>query len=429
MGLFTDHYELTMLQAALRDGTWCRRTVFEMFARRLPRGRRYGVTAGTGRFLAALPEFRFGDEELAFLDQQQVVAADTLAWLADYRFAGDVWGYAEGETYFPGSPLLVVEGTFADSVVLETLALSIYNHDSAIAAAASRMVHAAAGRPLIEMGTRRTHEASALAAARSAYLVGFESTSNLEAGRRFGIPTRGTSSHAFTLLHDSEAAAFASQVAALGSGTTVLVDTYDVPTAVADAVRIAGVGLGAVRIDSGDLADECHRVRAQLDALGATGARIVVTGDLDEYAIAALASAPADGYGVGTAVVTGSGAPSAELVYKLVAREVSGAAGDELVGVAKRSVGKPSIAGRKWAFRLHRHGTATEEVVRVGSDYDAENERPLLTRFVTAGDVVGEEPLEHARARHARAMAELPEDGRRLSSGDPAIPTVFEEER
>jgi nicotinate phosphoribosyltransferase len=197
---------------------------------------------------------------------------------------------------------------------------------------------------------------------------------------------------------------------------------------VADAVRIAGVGLGAVRIDSGDLADECHRVRAQLDALGATEARIVVTGDLDEYAIAALASAPADGYGVGTAVVTGSGAPSAELVYKLVAREVSGSAGDGLVGVAKRSVGKPSIAGRKWAFRTHRHGTASEEVVRVGSDYDTENERPLLTRFVRAGDVVGDEPLEQARARHARAMAELPEDGRRLSTGDPAIPTVFEEE-
>lgn len=428
MGLFTDHYELTMLQASLRDGTWRRRTVFEMFARRLPRGRRYGVTAGTGRLLAALAEFRFGDEELAFLEDRQVVAADTVAWLADYRFAGDIWGYAEGETYFPGSPLLVVEGTFADSVVLETLALSIYNHDAAVAAAASRMVHAAAGRPLIEMGSRRTHEASALAAARSSYLAGFESTSNLEAGRRFGIPTRGTSSHAFTLVHDSEAAAFASQVAALGPGTTLLVDTYDVPTAVADAVRIAGVGLGAVRIDSGDLADQCHRVRSQLDSLGATGARIVVTGDLDEFAIAALASAPADGYGVGTSLVTGSGAPSAELVYKLVARAGSDAPDAPLLGVAKRSVGKPTVAGRKWAFRAVREGTATEEVVRVGSDYDGAHERPLLVRLVTAGDVVGAEPLDVARMRHAQARAELPEDGRRLSAGDPAIPTVFEEE-
>jgi nicotinate phosphoribosyltransferase len=428
MGLFTDHYELTMLQASLRDGTWRRRTVFEMFARRLPQGRRYGVTAGTGRLMAALPDFRFGDEELAFLEERRVVAADTLAWLADYRFAGDIWGYLEGETYFPGSPLLVVEGTFADSVVLETLALSVYNHDSAIAAAASRMVCAAGGRPIVEMGSRRTHEASALAAARSAYLAGFESTSNLEAGRRFGIPTRGTSAHAFTLVHDSEQAAFASQVAALGPGTTLLVDTYDVPTAVADAVRIAGVGLGGVRIDSGDLAEECHRVRGQLDALGASGARILVTGDLDEHAIAALASAPADGYGVGTALVTGSGAPTAELVYKLVARADSDAPGAGLVGVAKRSAGKPTIAGRKWAFRVVHDGTATEEVVRVGSDYDGTYERPMLVPLVTAGDVADAEPLAAARERHRRALAELPADGRRLSAGDPAVPTVFEEE-
>jgi nicotinate phosphoribosyltransferase len=427
-GLLTDHYELTMLEASLRDGTWKRPTVFEMFARRLPTGRRFGVVAGTGRFLDALGRFGFGDEQLAFLEERQVVAPDTLAWLADYRFSGDVWGYREGETYFPGSPLLVVEGSFAESVLLETLALSVFNHDSAVAAAASRMVHAAVGRPMIEMGSRRTHEISALAAARAAYLAGFESTSNLEAGRRFGIPTRGTSAHAFTLVHDSESDAFRSQVDALGVGTTLLVDTYDVPAAVAEAVRIAGPGLGAVRIDSGDLADECHRVRAQLDALGATGARIVVTGDLDEHAIAALASAPADGYGVGTSLVTGSGAPTAELVYKLVARASSDSKDAPLVGVAKRSVGKPTIAGRKRAFRTFVDSTATEEGVRVGSDYDTDRERPMLVQLVADGDVVGHEPLDVARLRHAGAAAELPEDGRRLSAGDPAIPTVFEEE-
>ena len=428
--LLTDHYELTMLQAALRDGSWRRRCVFELFTRRLPTGRRYGVVAGTGRFLAALQRFSFDDEALAFLEQRGVVDPDTLAWLADYRFEGNIWGYAEGETYFPGSPLLVVEGSFAEAVVLETLALSIYNHDCAIAAAAARMVSAAQGRPIIEMGSRRTHEEAAVAAARAAYLAGFESTSNLEAGRRFGLPTRGTSAHAFTLLHDDERSAFDSQVASQGVATTLLVDTYDIATGVATGIEVAGTMLGGVRIDSGDLADECRRVRAQLDDLGAMGTRIVVTGDLDEHAIAALQSAPADGYGVGTSLVTGSGAPTAGLIYKLVARGVDDEPDARLIGVAKRSVGKPTVAGRKWAFRLYEpDGTAAEEVVRVGSDFDSENERPLLTRLVRNGDVVLDDGLELARARHSQAMTELPPDGQRLSAGDPAIPTVFEEEQ
>jgi len=426
----TDHYELTMLEAALHDGTWSRRCVFEVFARHLPTGRRYGVVAGTGRWLDALTDFRFDDALLTFLDRNRVVGPATLAWLADYRFRGDVWGYAEGDTWFPGSPLLVIEGGFAEAVVLETLTLSIFNHDCAIAAAASRMVTAAgAARPLIEMGARRTHEEAAVAAARAAYLAGFESTSNLAAGQRHGIPTRGTSAHSFTLVHDTEREAFAAQVAALGTSTTLLVDTFDVTEGVQTAVEVAGTQLGGVRVDSGDLAAECHRVRRQLDELGAQDTRIIVTGDLDEYAIAALASAPADGYGVGTSLVTGSGAPTAALVYKLVARAGSDAPDAPMVGVAKRSLGKPSIGGRKWAFRLtDADGVAREELVRVGSDYDAPRERPLLVRLVRAGEVVGAEPLVVARERHRGALAELPEEGRRLSMGDPAVETVFEEE-
>ena len=229
-------------------------------------------------------------------------------------------GYAEGECYVPGSPLLVVDAPFADAVVLETLVLSVLNHDSAIAAAASRMICAAGDRPCIEMGSRRTHEISAVAAARAAYIAGFASTSNLEAGRRYAIPTTGTAAHAFTLVHDSEEDAFRAQVASLGPGTTLLVDTYDVTAGVQTAVAVAGPELGAVRLDSGDLIELARQVRDQLDSLGATDTRIVVTSDLDEYAIAALAAAPVDGYGVGTSLVTGSGAPTAGLVYKLVAR-------------------------------------------------------------------------------------------------------------
>jgi nicotinate phosphoribosyltransferase len=317
--LLTDHYELTMVQAARQSHTADRRAVFELFPRRLPPGRRYGVVAGVGRALDAIEEFRFDAADLTALEG--VVDAGMLDWLASYRFSGDVWGYAEGEAYFPHSPLLVVEGTFAEAVLLETVLLSIYNHDSAIASAASRMTLAAGERPCIEMGSRRTHEEAAVAAARAAYVAGFAATSNLAARARHGVPSAGTSAHSFTLLHDTEADAFRAQVQTLGVGTTLLVDTYDVAEAVALAVEVAGTGLGAVRLDSGDLGEVAREVRAQLDGLGATGTRIVVTSDLDEHAIAALAAAPVDAYGVGTQLVTGSGHPTCGFVYKIVARE------------------------------------------------------------------------------------------------------------
>jgi nicotinate phosphoribosyltransferase len=421
--LLTDHYELTMVQAALRSGAAHRRCVFEVFARRLPDGRRYGVVAGTGRLLQALTDFRFDDETLRALEK--VVDAPTLRWLAGYRFTGDVTGYGEGETYVPNSPVLTVEGTFAEAVVLETLVLSVLNHDSAVAAAASRMAAAAGDRPLLEMGSRRTHEQAAVAAARAAWITGFAATSNLEAGARFGVPTTGTAAHAFTLLHDDEEQAFAAQVAALGSGTTLLVDTYDVFAGVEAAVKAAGTGLGAVRLDSGDLVELAAAVREQLDSLGATGTRIVVTSDLDEYAIAALAAAPVDSYGVGTSLVTGSGFPTAGMVYKLVARQ--DAAGT-VRPVAKKSANKAGVGGRKWAVRRHdADGTATHEVLGVGhhaarQEFDRELQRPL----VVGGEIVGAEPLSAARARHAASLAALPAPARQLSRGEPAIDTVYD---
>ncbi len=424
--LLTDHYELTMLQGALSSGAAHRRCVFEVFARRLPEGRRYGVVSGTGRLLRAVEAFRFGDAELARLEESHVVDGATLAYLADYRFSGDMWGYAEGDTYFPGSPVLVVEADFAQAVVLETVVLSILNHDSAIASAASRMVGAAAGRPCIEMGGRRTHEEAAVAAARAAYIAGFASSSNLEAGRRWGVPTAGTAAHAFTLLHDDERAAFTAQVASLGTATTLLVDTYDVPAAVRVAVEVAGPGLGAVRLDSGDLLAQAREVRAQLDGLGATGTRIIVTSDLDEHAIAALGAAPVDGYGVGTALVTGSGAPTAGFVYKLVAREDSTG---RLVGVAKESTDKASVAGRKYALRRRgRDGVAVAEVIGIGAPVaDDGDDRELLVELVRGGEVVGAEAtaVAAARERHTAAMAELPARAHQLSKGEPVLPTVF----
>ncbi|MEI7034983.1 nicotinate phosphoribosyltransferase [Streptomyces pratensis] len=425
--LFTDQYELTMVQAALRAGTAGRHSVFEAFTRRLPEGRRYGVVAGTGRVLDAVENFHFDDEMIGFLRQQGVVDEPTLAWLADYRFSGDIWGYPEGEVYFPGSPVLRVEGSFAECVLLETVILSILNHDSAIAAAASRMSAAAGGRRLIEMGARRTHELSAVASARAAYVGGFDATSDLAAGFRYAIPTVGTSAHSFTLLHDSERDAFRAQVDSLGSGTTLLVDTYDVDEAVRAAVEIAGPELGAVRIDSGDLLLVAHRVRQQLDELGATGTKIVVTSDLDEYAIASLAAAPVDAYGVGTQLVTGSGHPTCSMVYKLVARACSADPGEPLRPVAKKSLGaKSSPGGRKWAARRRdEHGVAEAEVVGTGPVPEELAGRELLVELVRGGEVVAREPLETVRERHVAARAGLPMSAIQLSRGEPVIPTEY----
>jgi nicotinate phosphoribosyltransferase len=417
--LMTDRYELTMVSAALRDGTAGRRCVFEVFARRLPTGRRYGVVAGPGRLVELIRDFRFTEADVAFLREAQIVDEATARWLAAYRFTGDIDGYAEGELFFPGSPILTVSGTFAECVVLETLILSVLNHDCAIAAGAARMVTAARGRPIIEMGSRRTHEDAAVAAARAAYLAGFASTSNLAAGARYGIPTTGTSAHAFTLLHDDEPAAFASQVAALGKNTTLLVDTYDIAQGIRNAIAVAGPDLRAIRIDSGDLSVLAQHSRELLDSLGATETKIIVSGDLDEYAIAALAAEPVDMYGAGTAVVTGSGAPTAGLVYKLV--EVEGKP------VVKRSENKATVGGRKTAVRRHKPtGTATEEIiVSQGVPDHVPNDRLLQRSFVAHGEVVDEPTLAESREHLRQCLISIPWEGLKLSAGDPAIPVTI----
>lgn len=412
-----------MISAALADGTADRPCVFEVFARRLPAGRRYGVVGGTGRLLDRLADFRFAEEEVAVVADS--LDERTLRWLRDFRFSGDIDGYREGELYFPGSPVLSVRGGFAECVVLETLVLSVFNHDSAIAAAAARMSSAARGRRIIEMGSRRTHEEAAVAAARASYLAGFHSTSNVEATRRHGVPSAGTSAHAFTLLHTGpdgpdEAAAFRSQVATLGVGTTLLVDTYDITFGVATAVEVAGPELGGVRIDSGDLGVLARQVRDQLDALGAQRTKIVVSGDLDEYAIAALRAEPVDVYGVGTRLVTGSGASTAGMVYKLV--EVDG------IPVAKRSTHKETLPGAKRAVRYHRaSGTAVEEVLFPVSgsvpDEPGLEQRELMIPMLRDGEPVPDLPsLEQSRDHHAAVMVSLPWEGLALSAGDPAIP-------
>lgn len=426
--LLTDHYELTMLQAALASGTAHRRCTFEVFTRRLPAGRRYGVLAGTGRFLEGLQSFRFDDEDLSFLASRNIVNAQTLKYLESFRFTGNIRGYVEGEIFFPHSPVVQVEATFAEACVLETYLLSILNYDSAVASAASRMTAAAGHRPCIEMGSRRAHERAAVSAARAAAIAGFTATSNLEAGRRYGLHTLGTSAHAFTLLYDSEREAFEAQLQSLGARTTLLADTYGVENAVRLGVELAGEELGGVRLDSGDLVASAQRVRELLDSLGNHNTKITVTSDLDEYAIASLAAAPVDSYGVGTRLVTGSGAPTSAMVYKLVERENTAG---ELEPVAKTSAGKRSLGGAKQAARRHNSlGIATAELIGTGNNPAAlENTRDLIRDFVVSGELLpgftGEEAVRNATERHSASLAELPESARRLSEGEPVIPTEF----
>lgn len=366
LGMHTDQYELTMLEAALASGLGAKKVVFEVFGRSL-RGYRYGVVAGTARMLEAIQNFRIDDNDLRWLVDSRIINANTARWLEAYRFTGTVRGYREGELYFPYSPILTIEGSFAEAVVLETLVLSIMNFDTAVAGLSARIRVAAGGdKTLIEMASRRTHEEAAIALARAAYLAGFDATSNLWAGRKYGIPTTGTSAHAFTMGYNSEEEAFAAQVAALGCGTTLLVDTYDVPVGIERAAAAGGFGLGAIRIDSGDLETQARMARRELDALGCIETKIVLSGDLDEFKIAAMVAhdTPAQVMGVGTRLVTGAMSPG--LVYKLVAVERDGS----MMPVSKSSQGKATVGGAKTAFRTYQRGKMATEVLSLNHRSD-----------------------------------------------------------
>ncbi|MDD7540685.1 MAG: nicotinate phosphoribosyltransferase [Mobiluncus porci] len=434
--LLTDMYELTMVDSALENGMGDRQCVFEVFTRRFPAARRFMVMAGVARILEGLERFQFDESQLRYLANNKIVGSKTIQFLENYRFTGDIIGYPEGEVFMVNSPILTVQGTFAEACLLETYLLSVLNFDCAIASAASRMTIAAHGRPCLDMGARRVHEQAAVSAARAAQIGGFAGTSDLEAGKRYGIRAIGTAAHAFTLLFETEEEAFRAQIKTMGPQTTLLVDTYDVEAAVETAVRVAreaGGELGAVRLDSGDLVAGAFKVRKQLDDLGAKSTKITVTNDLDEYAIAGLGAAPVDSYGVGTKLVTGSGIPTAALVYKLVAREDTSGV---MEPVEKKSAEKSTKGGLKWAGRVVEDNTAQTELLVTGTDEGGANHffaergaRALQQTFVRGGEIdtswIGQEALARAQQRHLDSRNELPYQAWRLSEGEVAIPTEF----
>lgn len=421
----TDKYEVTMLQAMLRAGRADHRAVFDLFARRLPKGRRYGVVGGVGRVVEAVKNFRFTDEQIAYLEADPIIDEATVNYLRNYKFRGIIVGQPEGSLYFPNTPILTVIGTFADCVLLETLLLSIMNHDSAVMSAASRMVTAAEGMPMIEMGSRRTSETSAVAAARAAYIAGFNATSNLQAGQLYQIPTTGTSAHAYTLAYgpDGEEQSFYDQMVALGTDTTILVDTYNIPEGIRRAVHAANTlgvsGPGGIRIDSGDLHEETVNARSLLDSLGAIDTKIVLSSDIDEYTISEMKErgTPVDAVGAGTRVVTGSGAPTAEMVYKLVQINDT--------PVSKRAEGKISTGGIKVTYReFHEDGTMAGEFFKVGTTSApfTSSQHPTQILLVDGqGDYFHQEDIEVSRARHREQVAYLPESARLILAGDAAF--------
>ncbi len=430
--LLTDHYELTMVASALESGVAHRRAVFEVFARRLPAGRAYGVVAGIDRVLDAVSRFRFDDATIDHLVRAGVVTDGEMTdWLREYRFSGDITGYAEGELFFPYSPVLTVTGSFAECVVLETVMLSVLNHDCAVASAAARMADAAGGRLLIEGGSRRTDPESAVAAARAGFVGGFDTTSNLEAGRRHGIPTGGTTAHAFVLAHTDEEEAFEAQRATLGVGSTYLVDTFDVMEGIRRAVKVVGPDIGAIRIDSGELLRDSVAARELLDSLGATDCRIVVSSDLDEFRVAELeaAGAPIDAYLVGTSLVTGSGHPTASMVYKLVSIAVADEPHSELRAVGKLSPGKRTLGGRKDVHRVvDADGRFIQEVLSVlPVELEDDTMNPQVP-LVRDGEIVADltNPAD-AQARCAERRSRLQDADRTpWPTHSPAIPTVWE---
>ena len=413
LALFTDRYQLTMLAAYAHGGLSSRRAVFELFVRRLPPCRRYLVACGIGRIVESLASLRFTSDDLAYLEADPFLGPafrhrDVRAMFEGFRFRATVHAIPEGRICFPHEPLVRVEGTLAEAQLVETLLLSVLNHDTRVASKCARIVEAARGRDCFEFGSRRTHECAAVDAARAAYVAGFVGTSNEEAARRHRIPVTGTMAHAFVLAHaadhgeDGEAAAFRDFCATFDVPSTCLVDTFDTLRGVERAIEGAARSLAGIRIDSGDLASLAIKARTRLDLSGAPGARIVLSDDLDEYRIDAFTRAfiPVDAFGVGTMAVSTPDAPSLGAVYKLVAMED---ASGKLAAVQKRAPGKGSSAAPKQVFRTP---DALDDVI--GIDGEALAGEPLLVRVFDGARVLGDHSAEAARHRLKGDLARAP---------------------
>jgi nicotinate phosphoribosyltransferase len=417
--LLTDLYELTMLQAYWREGL-DDEAVFSLFFRHLPKARNYVVACGLEDALSYLEELRFEADDLDHLAGLGLFSDGFLDRLGGFRFTGDVWAVPEGTPVFPEEPLLEVVAPFPEAQLAESYVMNQIHLQSLLASKASRVVTAAAGRRVVDFGMRRMHGAdAAVKGARAFYVAGVAATSNVLAGRTWGMPVTGTMAHSYVEAHDDELGAFRA-FSALYPDTVLLVDTYDTLEGVRAVVSLSQelgeeFRVRGVRLDSGDLSALSRGSRDILDAAGLEGVEIFASGSLDEYRIAELVrgGAPIDAFGVGTLMGVSRDAPYLDLAYKLT--EYAGS------GRLKTSPGKASLPGRKQVFRETAGGEAVADVIaRHGEDLPG---RPLLELVMKEGRRLRRaEPLARLRERAAAELAGLPSRVRGLEAADPPYP-------
>ncbi len=422
LGLFTDLYELKMAQIYLARGMM-ERAVFTLSVRRLPKQRNYLLACGQGPLAEKLAALRFSDEDIAYLRTLDMFDETFLAWLAAFRFTGDIWAVPEGTPIFPNEPILELEAPLPEAQILETLVMNQITLSTVLASKAARIVTAAEGRPVVDFAARRMMGVeAAVEGARAFAIAGVAATSNMMAGRHYGIPVSGTMAHAFVQAHESEEAAFRA-FAETFPDSTILIDTYDTLAGLARAIRLAKdpthpIRFSAVRIDSGDLLALSKAARRVLDEAGLHDVRIFASSGLDEYRIAELLAggAPIDGFGVGTAMGVAADAPALDIVYKLVRYAER--------NTTKLSAGKPVLPGRKQIFRRHAQGKMTGDVIACREESVAGE--PLLRLLVKNGQPtpLARRSVAEIQRDTAAALASLPAAVRALTPADPPYPVA-----
>mgnify|MGYP006272187321 CR=1 FL=1 len=415
--LFTDLYELTMMQAYHQEGM-NGEAVFEVYFRQLPETRNFLIAAGIDDVIDALENLRLEEGDLDFLRRQNLFSESFLKTLADFRFQGEVRSVPEGTVVFPNEPLMQIRAPIQQAQLIETLVLNQMHVQSMAAAKSARIVHAAQGKTVVDFGSRRAHGSdAALKMARAFYLSGGAGTSNVLAGRLYDVPIFGTMAHSYVQAHVDEREAFAA-FARFYPNTTLLVDTYDTLEGVKQVIDLVknhpdDIQVRAVRLDSGDLLKLAQESRALLDEAGLSEIKIFASGGLDEHKIAALlsADAPIDGFGVGSKLAVINDAPQMDFVYKLVEYEGR--------NTLKLSSNKTLIPGRKQVFRQSENNQMTGDIV--AGAHEEHPGQPLLQVMMQEGKrtPAGQFDLEEARTRLRRELACLPEPLTRLDRAHP----------
>lgn len=410
LALLTDQYELTMAAAYFASGHNPRAT-FDLYVRHLPDHRNFLVAAGLEQALEYLESVRFSEDDLDYLRGQGIFDEDFLTELAALSFTGDVWAIPEGELVFPHEPLMRVTAPLMEAQIVETYLINCVGHPTLVASKAARVMLACGDKPFVDFSARRDHGPdAAMAAARASFIGGAVATSNVLAGKRYGIPISGTMAHSFVMAFGDEREAFRTFARTFPSNAVLLIDTYDtiegarIAVEVADGLAPEGISIRAVRIDSGDLGPLTKEVRRIFDGAGHPEIEIFLSGDLDEYRIEEILDqdAPADGFGVGTQMGTSADSPAIGMVYKLVA--------DEVGAKTKRSPGKGTLGGIKQVYRFERDGVYDHDLIALADDPAPPGARPILEQVMEGGKRLDGAPdLDETQVRCRDALSALPE--------------------